>query len=106
MKSGATKWVVGCRSKFLWVYIIDIFFFQFPLLRTIASRIVEVFLLFSVGNHSSSLHHDPEVDEEVHEKCVQDVGVAGAGRRLTSTRYQYQHVMEQTVWSDVHEMLY
>jgi len=106
MKNGATIWVVRCRLKFLWAYIVDVLFFQFPLLRTIASRIVEVFLLFSVGNHSSSLHHDPEVDEEVREKCVQDVGVAAAGRRLTSTRYQYQHVMERTVWSDVCEMLY
>ena len=106
MKNGATICVVRCRLKFLWAYIVDVLFFQFPLLRTIASRIVEVFLLFSVGNHSSSLHHDPEVDEEVREKCVQDVGVAAAGRRLTSTRYQYQHVMERTVWSDVCEMLY
>jgi hypothetical protein len=86
-------WILGCRLKFLCTYIIHIFFFQFPLLKTIASRIVEVFLLFSVGNHSSSLHHDPEVDE-VGENSVQDVGVAAAGRRLTSTRYQYQHLME------------
>jgi len=84
----ATMWVLGCRLKFLWTFIVHIFFFQFPLLKTIASRIVEVFLLFSVGNHSSSLHHDPEVDEEVRENCVQDVVVGAAGRRLTSTRYQ------------------
>jgi hypothetical protein len=83
----ATMWVLGCRVKCFWTLIIHIFFFQFPLLKTIASRIVEVFLLFSVGNHSSSLHHDPEVDEEDRENCVQDVGGA-AGRRLTCTRYQ------------------
>jgi len=58
------------------------------MLKTIASQIVEVFLLFSVGNHSSSLCHDPEVDEAVCENCVQDVGVAVTGRQLTCTRYQ------------------
>jgi hypothetical protein len=49
------------------------------LLKKISSQIVEVFLLFSVGNQSSSLCHDPEVDEAVCENCVQDVGVAIAG---------------------------
>jgi hypothetical protein len=71
--------VFSSRLKFLWTYIICIFFSKFPLLKTIASQIVEVFLLLSAGNHSSSLRHDPELDKAVRENCVQDVGVAIAG---------------------------
>lgn len=64
------------------------FYFQFPVLKTIASRIVEVFLLFSVGNHSSSFHPGFELDEEVRESHARDAGILVAGQRLTSTRYQ------------------
>lgn len=64
------------------------FLFQFPVLKTIASRIVQVFLLFSVGNHSSTQEVESELDKGSCEGSVPDVGTPGFGRRLTSTRYQ------------------
>jgi hypothetical protein len=63
------------------------FVFQFPQLKTIASRIVQVFLLFSVGDHSSTLQLESELDKESCEESVPDVGTSGVGKRLTSTRY-------------------
>jgi divalent metal cation (Fe/Co/Zn/Cd) transporter len=66
------------------------FLFQFPLLKSVAARIVEVFLLFSVGDHTSASASElePEHDAEESARHVQEVQVVGAGRRLTSTRYQ------------------
>jgi hypothetical protein len=73
---------------FFFGFTFKYFLFQFPLLKTIAGRIVEVFLLFSVGEHSSTPQQESECDKENSARHVQDVQIAGVGRRLTSTRYQ------------------
>ncbi|KDR17835.1 Midasin, partial [Zootermopsis nevadensis] len=66
--------------------LIEIVETMFPLLKTIAGRIVQVFLLFSVGNHSSTLQLESEHDKESCEGSIPDVRTPGVGRRLTSTR--------------------
>jgi hypothetical protein len=62
--------------------------FQFPSLKSVATRIVEVFLLFSVGDHASTPELELECDAEKSVRHVHEVQVVGTGQRLTSTRYQ------------------
>ncbi|KAJ4439015.1 hypothetical protein ANN_14971 [Periplaneta americana] len=59
---------------------------MFPVLRTIATRIVDVFLLFSVGNHNTALQIDSEALEESNKENACDNLMSGVGRRLISTR--------------------